>query len=487
MGGGGGGESAASGAANAQVEYAKQAQAQQAAYLQQALALQKQQFEAGREDLKTFYNKADSALSPYALGGYNAYDTYLGTLGQATPTGGSFALGQALNQGSKIQSQIDNWKSSSEADYRNKLLNLVNIRTQNGTGGAGTDGSGIYRPWGSQNITGHDFNSMSNEGLYNLLNTWKSDASRMVSTGTSLDGVGFRGDQAGLLSNWLNQVNSAGLKSPAEIAAAVEAEKAELEKLKQDPTYQKYLDYQQGKVNMTGADASGALSKFFNTPLYQLQFGNSGSAVDPNADPRQRFQESPGYQFQLDQGQRSIERSLAARGLLESGALVQEMNKFGQGVANQEWNNYLNRVSGTFENYQGALSNLANTGVNTSTNLANMAIGQGGNLANLGMNYANNASNIYGALGTGAANSLLAQGGALAGGIMNSYNAGQVENASMMQGFGALGGLFSSRGGKGGSSGGGFNIGGAASGASAGTAIMPGFGTAIGGVLGGFS
>lgn len=495
MGGGGGGgdSSAGSGAAAIQADYAKQAQAQQAAYLQQALGLQQQEFNAGQANLTKYYNQAQSGLSPYALGGYNAYDAYEGTLGLGTPTGGSFALSQALNQGSKVQEQINNFNTNNDQTYRDQLMNIIDSR-------------GKLMPWGSQEVSVNpavraQIAALPTANIYNLIQQYKSDAQKMIQSGSTLDPtpVQFQRNQQGDLQNWLNGLGT--IQTPEQAQQAAAAQQAQLDKLKQDPNYLKYQDYQNGKIDMTQPSAGGALSQFFNTPLYQLQFGNSGAAVDPNASPLDRFQSSPGYQFQLNQGTNALEKSMASRGLLESGSFAKELDNYSQGLANQDWNNYLNRATGTFSNYQNQLSGLAGMGAQTSGLLSNMAVGQGSNLANLGMNYANNAGNIYGALGTGAANSLLAQGGALAGGLINNYNAGQVQNASQMQGLGALGGLFSSFGGgggmgggmgggssSGGQSGGGFNtsgaLGGAASGASSGMAFGP-WGAVAGGVLGG--
>jgi len=57
------------------------------------------------------------------------------------------------------------------------------------------------------------------------------------------------------------------------------------------------------------------------------------------------FAESPGYRFALDQGIRTIDRAAAARGMLGSGARLQALTRYGQGVANQEYGAYLNRLA----------------------------------------------------------------------------------------------------------------------------------------------
>lgn len=77
------------------------------------------------------------------------------------------------------------------------------------------------------------------------------------------------------------------------------------------------------------------------------------------------FQETPGYQFQFDEGQRSAESSAAARGGLVSGATLQALQARGQGLANQEYNTYLNRLSGMTNSGQNAV--FGQVGANTSS------------------------------------------------------------------------------------------------------------------------
>lgn len=59
------------------------------------------------------------------------------------------------------------------------------------------------------------------------------------------------------------------------------------------------------------------------------------------------FQQSPGYQFAFDQGTAAVNALAGARGGLDSGATRQALTEFGQGIANQEFGNYMNRLFGT--------------------------------------------------------------------------------------------------------------------------------------------
>lgn len=59
------------------------------------------------------------------------------------------------------------------------------------------------------------------------------------------------------------------------------------------------------------------------------------------------FLNDPGMQFRLQQGQQAIERSAAARGGLVSGRTLQDVNRFAQGVASDEFGNAFNRALAT--------------------------------------------------------------------------------------------------------------------------------------------
>ena len=68
----------------------------------------------------------------------------------------------------------------------------------------------------------------------------------------------------------------------------------------------------------------------------------------------QGYQQSPGYQFQMQQGLDAAQSSAAARGGLMSGKTMTDMNTYGQGVANQDYQTYLNRLQGVGQQGQAA-------------------------------------------------------------------------------------------------------------------------------------
>lgn len=94
------------------------------------------------------------------------------------------------------------------------------------------------------------------------------------------------------------------------------------------------------------------------------------------------FQQSPGYQFQVDEAMRQNNNRLAGMGLTNSGAAQRSTMQLAQGLAAQDYNNYWNRAAGI----AGVGQNATNAGVIAGGNYAN----QGGNiLQNIGSAQAN--------------------------------------------------------------------------------------------------
>lgn len=56
-----------------------------------------------------------------------------------------------------------------------------------------------------------------------------------------------------------------------------------------------------------------------------------------------QFQTDPGYQFRMAEGVKALERSAAARGLLQSGGTLKDITRFGQDVASSEYQNAFQR------------------------------------------------------------------------------------------------------------------------------------------------
>ncbi len=179
-------------------------------------------------------------------------------------------------------------------------------------------------------------------------------------------------------------------------------------------------------------EALGRLDPYSNygrqamIPLSALLYGKNYDPAtgkftgDVAAEDRfNSFQESPGYQFRLNEGLKSIERRNAATGILLGGNTQKELMDYGQNTASDEYGNYLNSLMSQLQ-----------VGQNADTNAANVITGLGSQMA--GYQYA--------------------------GGMANAQKYSNLSNALFgMAGMGMQGAMAGGGGGPGGSSGGGFS------------------------------
>lgn len=146
------------------------------------------------------------------------------------------------------------------------------------------------------------------------------------------------------------------------------------------------------------------------------------------------FQQSPGYQWQLDQGLRAATNAQAARGMGKSGAAMKELNTYAQGLANQDYGNWWNRQIGLKELNLGQYNTAFNQnqlGKNFVLNALTGLTNQGQNAAGMQSQYAYGAgktlADLYGEAGQSQANAAMMQGQIAANrdaGIANAINGG---------------------------------------------------------------
>lgn len=99
----------------------------------------------------------------------------------------------------------------------------------------------------------------------------------------------------------------------------------------------------------------------------------------------------PSYAWRFQQGQQAVERSLAAKGLLQSGNAAIELQQYGQGMASQEYNAQFNRTLSAL----GASESAFQASYNRLAELAGMTTGMQANSQNTNYNYANLAERAY--------------------------------------------------------------------------------------------
>lgn len=91
-------------------------------YTQQAVNAVQDYNNQAQKQLQTGYNQAQALNAPQHLATYNALDAYQGTLGLATPQGGSFQLAQAMNNNANGAPPVNPQQQQMVAGYNNGLL-----------------------------------------------------------------------------------------------------------------------------------------------------------------------------------------------------------------------------------------------------------------------------------------------------------------------------------------------------------------------------
>lgn len=134
-------------------------------------------------------------------------------------------------------------------------------------------------------------------------------------------------------------------------------------------------------------------------PAFSGPTGEFGSLAKPFG--MDQFNADPGYAFRQSEGMKALERSAAARGNLLSGSTLKGVQRFGQDLASQEYQNAFNR-------YQ----------VERAARLNPLQ-----SLMGAGQSSANTLTSAAGGLGQGLAQSELAAGQARASGYVGSANA----------------------------------------------------------------
>lgn len=90
------------------------------------------------------------------------------------------------------------------------------------------------------------------------------------------------------------------------------------------------------------------------------------------------FKETPGYAYQVAEGEKGVVNNLAALGLKGSGAALKALTRFRQNLADQTYNNYLTRVGNVATGGQQAVNDNAVLGAQNAANTGS-AIIQSGN------------------------------------------------------------------------------------------------------------
>jgi hypothetical protein len=132
------------------------------------------------------------------------------------------------------------------------------------------------------------------------------------------------------------------------------------------PEYTK-IGYQGGGRGMVSAQPRMSFDPFtfqaFQAdPMAAQDYAGFQTTVDPFAaqgfvaPTSAEAMQDPGYQFRLEEGQRALEQSAAAKGMLRTGNTWKDLQRYGQGMATSEYDKVYGRRMGEYQqDYQRQL------------------------------------------------------------------------------------------------------------------------------------
>ena len=95
------------------------------------------------------------------------------------------------------------------------------------------------------------------------------------------------------------------------------------------------------------------------------------------------FRESPGFDFRVGEGVRALDQSAATRGKLLSGQQTKAVTQFGQDIASQEYEKFLNQFNQSLAPFQ-SLAGVGQTGVAQNTQAGQAFATNVGNITQTG-------------------------------------------------------------------------------------------------------
>lgn len=210
-------------------------------------------------------------------------------------------------------------------------------------------------------------------------------------------------------------MSSSAAKSAAKTQAAAADRQAEVQR----EMFEKQVELQ-APFREAGLAAQNRLLTYLGLPG-----GEAGADYGLYAKPftMADYQADPGYAFRMSEGMKALENSAAARGGLLSGTTLKGIQRFGQDLASQEYQNAYNRFYNTRNQMLNPLQAFLGQG-QTATNALGAAAGQ------LGQGLAQ----AYGNMGQARASGYVGQANAINQGIgAITGAANQYMNYNMMQ------------------------------------------------------
>lgn len=180
-------------------------------------------------------------------------------------------------------------------------------------------------------------------------------------------------------------------------AAGIQADSANSDRALQEKIYNQNRSDAMPWLTAGGQGLS-SLGDFLGTSG-NTSAANYGQGVKPFS--MSDFNADPGYQFNLQQGQRALDRTASSKGQFFSGAASKALQRYSQDYASNQFDTAYNRYNTNNTNTYNRLAGLSGVGQTASSQLQS-------------------AGNSY---GTNAGNAITGAGNAQASGIVGAANA----------------------------------------------------------------
>lgn len=198
-----------------------------------------------------------------------------------------------------------------------------------------------------------------------------------------------------------------------------------------------FSGYGQGRSDLASAydQARGDLSRVQGLQGFTGQATNAINSADAYGQSMLAqpgglyagFEQDPGYQFRLKQGEEAINRQAAAQGGRGGGATMKALADYNQGLASQEYGNFAQRqqaAAGLQSGYlqsQAARQDAAQLAAQgNAMGLAGMGYGAQGQLAGMASQYGQSRAGLS-AAGGNALGNMATEGAAARAGIQSQY------------------------------------------------------------------
>lgn len=107
---------------------------------------------------------------------------------------------------------------------------------------------------------------------------------------------------------------------------------------------------------LTGGGQGGGVPTMPQDNRFSAGLSDAEARLRALLDNPDSITNSAAYKFRVNQGQEALQRSLGAKGLLNSGNRLMELTKYGQDMGSQEYENQYGRLASLLGNYsQGYL------------------------------------------------------------------------------------------------------------------------------------